>query len=129
MRVGAADAWVTPVVGKKGRPAHVISVLGDPTAVGELRRVLMAETGTLGVRTQTVRRWAAAREMDEVEVDGYPVRVKRSTGRVKAEHDDAAVVADRTGRPVREVARRAEQEAQRADPAPRLAAVDPPEAP
>ena len=30
MRAGALDAWVTPVTGKKGRPAHVVSVLGDP---------------------------------------------------------------------------------------------------
>ena len=43
---------MTPIIGKKGRPAHVVSVLGDPAAVGELRQVLTAETGTLGVRTQ-----------------------------------------------------------------------------
>ena len=46
-------------------------------------------------------------------MDGYPVRVKRSPGRIKAEHDDAARVAARTGRPVREVARRAEEQAYR----------------
>ena len=119
MRAGAADAWITPVVGKKGRPAHVISVLGDPTALADLWEVLMAESGTLGVRTQTVERWAAARQMADVEVDGYPVRVKRSPGRIKAEHDDAARVAARTGRPVRDVARRAEEQAHRdAAPAP-----------
>jgi uncharacterized protein (TIGR00299 family) protein len=113
---GAADAWITPVVGKKGRPGHVISALGEPSAVAELRRVLMAETGTLGVRSQTLRRWAAARQIDEVEVDGYPVRVKRSPGRIKAEHDDAARVAARTGRPVREIARLAEEQAHRVHP-------------
>jgi pyridinium-3,5-bisthiocarboxylic acid mononucleotide nickel chelatase len=118
LRAGAADAWLTPVVGKKGRPAHVISVLGDPLDVGRLREVLMAETGTLGVRTHTVSRWASAREMDEVEVDGYVVRVKRSLGRIKAEHDDAARVAERTGRPVREVARLAEEAAYQRPPAP-----------
>ena len=113
LRAGAADAWVTPIVGKKGRPAHVISVLGDPAAVGELRGVLIAETGTLGVRTQPVTRWTSSRQMGEVVVDGYPVRVKRSPGRIKAEHDDAARVAARTGRPIREVARRAEEQAYR----------------
>ncbi len=112
LAAGAADAWVTPVVGKKGRPAHVVSALAEPLLVGRLRHVLMAETGTLGVRTQPVQRWAAARELGEVEVDGYPVRVKRgSGGRIKAEHDDAARVAARTSRPVREVIRLAEARA------------------
>jgi pyridinium-3,5-bisthiocarboxylic acid mononucleotide nickel chelatase len=118
LRAGAADAWIAPVVGKKGRPAHVISVLGDPVDEGKLRRILMAETGTLGVRTHPVIRWASSRQIDEVEVDGYPVRVKRSAGRIKAEHDDAARVAERTGRPVRDVARLAEEAAHRRDPAP-----------
>jgi membrane carboxypeptidase/penicillin-binding protein PbpC len=36
------------------------------------------------------------------------VRVKVSPGRVKVEHSDAAHVASQTGRPLREVATRAE---------------------
>ena len=82
---------------KKGRPGHVLSVLCDPVLVGDLRHRLAAETGTLGVRAHSVERWAAPRELVEVEVDGYRVRVKVSPGRVKVEHADAARVA---GRPV-----------------------------
>ena len=93
MRAGALDAWVTPVTGKKGRPAHVVSVLGDPAAVGRLRQVLADETGTLGIRAQSWQRWPAERQFAEVEVGGYPVRVKRGPRRIKAEHDDAARVA------------------------------------
>ena len=55
---GALDAWVTPVLMKKGRPGHVVSVLCDPVLVGELRHRLEHETGTLGVRAHTVERWA-----------------------------------------------------------------------
>ena len=47
--------------------------------------------------------------MDEVEVGGLPVRVKVSEGRVKVEHDDAARASRRTGRPLREVVRKAEE--------------------
>ncbi len=105
---GALDAWVTPVLMKKGRPGHVVSALCDPVLVGDIRRRLESETGSLGVRAHGVERWAARRELLEVEVDGYPVRVKVSPGRVKVEHADAARVAGRTGRPLHEVAARAE---------------------
>lgn len=105
---GALDAWVTPVLMKKGRPGHVVSVLCDLALVGDLRRRLEHETGTLGVRAHAVERWAARRELLEVDLDGHRVRVKVSPGRVKAEHADAARVAAMTGLPLREVAARAE---------------------
>ena len=110
---GALDAWVTPVTGKKGRPAHVVSVLADPADVGRLRQVLADETGTLGIRAQSWQRWPAERQFAEVEVGGYPVRVKKGPRRIKAEHDDAARVARLLRIPVREVARRAEEQAHR----------------
>jgi uncharacterized protein (TIGR00299 family) protein len=110
---GAHDAWITPVIMKKGRPAHVVSALCDPALADQLTQLLMAETGTLGVRGQTVSRWMARRSLQEVEVDGFPVRVKVSPGRIKAEYDDAARVARRLGRPLREIASLAEAEARR----------------
>jgi pyridinium-3,5-bisthiocarboxylic acid mononucleotide nickel chelatase len=113
---GAHDAWLAPIVGKKGRPAHVVSVLADPVLAGRLREVLMAETGSIGVRSHGLVRWPAARRIEEVTVDGHPVRVKRSAGRVKAEFDDTARVAALLGVPAREVARRAEEAAHRGEP-------------
>ena len=113
MAGGALDAWVTPVTAKKGRPGHVVSVLSDPTSAGRLRSILSDETGTLGVRAIEWQRWPLERELSEVEVEGYPVRVKRGPGRIKAEHDDAARVAGLLRIPVREVARRAEEAAYR----------------
>jgi uncharacterized protein (TIGR00299 family) protein len=106
---GALDAWVAPVLMKKGRPGHVVSALVDEALAPQVSAVLMAETGTLGVRARHVERVALDRSMAAVTVDGAPVRVKVSPGRVKAEHDDAARVARVTGLPVREVARRAEE--------------------
>ncbi|MGD0219316.1 MAG: nickel pincer cofactor biosynthesis protein LarC [Acidimicrobiales bacterium] len=109
LEAGANDAWVTPVVMKKGRPGHVLSVLADRALVDQLSTVLTGETGTLGVRASEVGRMAAARRLDHVEVDGSPIRVKVSAGRVKVEHDDAVELAHRSGRPVREVIERAER--------------------
>jgi uncharacterized protein (DUF111 family) len=110
---GANDAWLTPIVMKKGRPAYTVSALADPVLAGQVAAVLRAETGTLGVRATTVERWAAARRMDEVDVAGFPVRVKVSAGRTKVEHDDAARAARRTGLPLREVISLAEQAGRR----------------
>jgi len=109
LAAGALDAWVTPVLMKKGRPGHVLSALADEALAGVIAERLMAETGTLGVRARRVDRMVADRATGAVEVDGFEVRVKVSPGRVKAEHDDAARVAAVIGIPAREVARRAEE--------------------
>lgn len=105
---GAADAWIAPIVMKKGRPAYTVSALGDPALVEQLLAVMSSETGSLGVRTSTVDRWSSARTFSEVDLDGYPVRIKVGAGRAKAEFDDAQKIARRTGLPLREVLARAE---------------------
>ena len=109
LEAGAHDAWVTPVLMKKGRPGHTVSALADPALAAQVARVLQVQTGTLGVRGHRIERWTAPRHHDRVVVDDHAVRVKVSPGRVKAEFDDAAVVAGRTGRPVRDVLAEAER--------------------
>jgi uncharacterized protein (DUF111 family) len=108
---GALDAWTTAVTMKKGRPGVVVSVLAGLADVARLRDMLATETGTLGVRVTELGRWPYARLVDEVDVAGMLVRVKRSARRLKAEYDDAARVARVTGIPLRDVIARAEAEA------------------
>jgi hypothetical protein len=105
---GAHDAWLSPVIMKKGRPGFVVHVLCDPVRVPALRGVLRALTGSLGVRLTAAERWPAARSIESVVVDSQLIRVKVGAGRVKAEHDDVAAAARRTGMPLRELALRAE---------------------
>jgi hypothetical protein len=113
---GALDAWLVPVLAKKGRPAHVVSVLAEPERMAGLARALTRETGTLGFREHHVSRYALAREEVEVEVDGQPVHVKVGPHRFKAEYDDCARAAPLLGLPVGEVARQAEEAARRLRP-------------
>jgi len=110
LAAGAHDAWITPVHMKKGRPGHTVSVLADPALLESVRITLQAETGSLGVRGAMLERWPSARLGGTVEVEGQPVRVKVSPGRVKVEQRDAARVAGRHGIPLREVLYRAESE-------------------
>ncbi len=115
---GALDVWITPVLMKKGRPGHTVSALVDLALVDGVRAALQTETGSLGVRGWQVERWSSRREMGEVEVDGIPVRVKVSAGRVKVEQADAARAAARSGRPLREVLFEAEAAWRASRPAP-----------
>jgi uncharacterized protein (TIGR00299 family) protein len=108
MATGAADAWLTPIVMKKGRPAHTISVLCDAATADAASRVLFTETSTIGVRTSPVGKHALDREWLTIDVDGQPVRVKvaRLSGavvNVSPEFDDAVRAATALGRPVKSV--------------------------
>jgi pyridinium-3,5-bisthiocarboxylic acid mononucleotide nickel chelatase len=113
LEAGAHDAWITPILMKKGRPAHTVSALADPAIAQQVAAVLTSETGSLGVRGTMLERWPTARREDLVEVGGLPVRVKVSPGRFKVEHDDAARVARRANLPLREVISLAEEAARR----------------
>jgi len=106
---GAHDAWLTPIIMKKGRPAYTVSALADVALANQVAQAMTKETGSLGVRGRLLERWPQARQEAEVDVDGLPLRVKVSGGRIKVEHDDAARAARRTGLPLHEVVRRAEQ--------------------
>ena len=102
LTAGAADAWITPVLMKKGRPGQVLSVLCDVSRLDELRQLLLLESGSFGVRTSVVDRYASARAFAEVVVQGMTVRIKTSQGRSKVEHDDALALAKALGLTVRE---------------------------
>jgi uncharacterized protein (TIGR00299 family) protein len=108
LEAGAHDAWLTPIIMKKGRPGSVVHVLADPALSGHLRDVLRETTGSLGVRSTVTERWPAARSMESVWLDGQLIRVKVSAGRVKAEYEDVALAARRTGESLRELSFRAE---------------------
>ena len=111
---GAHDAWITPILMKKGRPAHTVHALADVGLASQVEAVLVRETGTLGVRGSMLERWPVDRQTDTVDVDGRLVRVKVSPGRVKVEYEDAARVARLVGRPLREVVSLAEESWRRA---------------
>lgn len=106
LAAGAHDAWLVPIVMKKGRPAHTVCVLTDPASATELRELLVRETGTLGVRARELRRWPQRRTTADVTIDGHTVRVKLGTGRVKVEFDDAVEAASALDLPVRTVIER-----------------------
>jgi uncharacterized protein (TIGR00299 family) protein len=108
LSAGASDAWLTPILMKKGRPAHTLSALAPPQVVDAVRRVMFTESSTIGVREHRVGKRALARETRTVRVDGAEVRVKVALldGRVvnaSPEYDDVAAAALALDRPVKAV--------------------------
>jgi uncharacterized protein (TIGR00299 family) protein len=108
LRCGAVDAWLVPIVMKKGRPAHTLGVLCHPDRAGIVRDRIFRVTSTLGVRERTVSKYALARAFVDVAVAGGTVAVKvgHEGGvivQVMPEFDDVAALARRLGRPEREV--------------------------
>lgn len=105
---GADDAWLAPILMKKGRPAHTLHVLARGEALQAIRRLIPELVPTLGVREHAVTKWVLDRRWEQVNVDGQPVRVKlglRDGDVLTAtpEFVDVAAAADALGRPQREV--------------------------
>ena len=112
LAAGASDAWLTPILMKKGRPAHTLHVLVSPGAAAAARRVVFTETSAIGLREQRVGKHALERELVTVDVDGQQVAVKlaRLDGEVvnaQPEYEDVAAAAAALGLPVKQVLARA----------------------
>jgi uncharacterized protein (TIGR00299 family) protein len=108
LAAGASDAWLTPIVMKKGRPAHTLHALVGADAADAVRREIFRQTSTIGVREQTFAKHALDREFVAVTVDGHEVAVKlaRLEGElmnVQPEYADVVAAATALGRPVKDV--------------------------
>jgi pyridinium-3,5-bisthiocarboxylic acid mononucleotide nickel chelatase len=105
---GASDAWLTPILMKKGRPAHTLSVLVAADLAEPVRAAIFRQTSTIGLREQPLGKHALDREMVTVEVDGQPIAIKlaRHDGvlvNAQPEYDDVVRAAAALGRPVNDV--------------------------
>jgi uncharacterized protein (TIGR00299 family) protein len=108
LAAGASDAWLTPIVMKKGRPAHTLHVLVADDAADAVRREVFRQTTTIGVREQRFAKHALDRSFVTVEVGGHPVAVKLAhldgeLVNTQPEYEDVAAAARALGRPAKDV--------------------------
>ncbi|HEX6149169.1 nickel pincer cofactor biosynthesis protein LarC [Nocardioides sp.] len=108
LEAGASDAWLTPILMKKGRPAHTLSVLVPADRAATVRTTVFRHTSAIGLRETTLDKHALEREMTRVEVDGQQIDVKlaRHDGvlvNAMPEYDDVVRAATALGRPVSDV--------------------------
>ena len=112
MAAGASDAWLTPILMKKGRPAHTLHVLAPGSLLQPLRNTIFAETSAIGLREYPVTKLALPRREVSVDVGGQPVRVKLAhvdgvVVNAQPEYEDVAAAATALGLPVKVVLARA----------------------
>ncbi len=117
LEAGADDAWLTPILMKKGRPAHTLGVLVGAARVDRVRREVYRQTSTIGLRETAVVKDALERRLVTVEVEGHPVEVKVAlldgeVVNVQPEFEQVATAARALALPVRTVLARASARAQ-----------------
>ncbi len=107
LNAGALDAWAVPIVMKKGRPAHTLTILCRPESATQLADLAARLTGTLGLRARTVVRTALVRHTSTVDVDGHAVSIKHGPHLSKPEWSDVVAAAEALGRTPAEISRAA----------------------
>jgi uncharacterized protein (TIGR00299 family) protein len=115
---GAQDAWLVPIVMKKGRPAVTIRVLCAPDREAEMRQIIFRETGTLGIRSASVSKTTLDRDTLKVETTHGAVAVKIGVldghvVTVAPEYEDCVRIAREAGVPAKDVFEQAVRMARR----------------
>jgi uncharacterized protein (DUF111 family) len=118
---GASDAWLTPILMKKGRAAHTLSALCRPDAVAPVQSAIFATTTSIGLRMVPVGKVALERVQTSVAVLGGTVGAKIAVHggqvvNVSVEYEDVAALARHLGLPVKEALRAATAAAEAAYP-------------
>ena len=104
---GANDAFLTPILMKKGRPAHLLSALVERSQMEAILSVMFRETSTLGVRWHHVERRKLTRTQRIVQTSLGTVNVKSVTfdgkERLIPEFEECKRLAVDTNLPLREI--------------------------
>ena len=114
LAAGALDVFTQAIAMKKSRPGVLLTVICHPKQVAACEELIFRETSTLGIRRSTQQRRILAREIQQIETDYGPVRVKvawagtprkGAIANVQPEYEDCAQIAQQQNLPWREVHR------------------------
>ena len=110
--MGARDVWFTPIQMKKNRPATMLSAIVNAADENRAAKIIMRETGSLGVRARPITRHEAQRETRRIQTPLGTIAVKigtldGETITASPEYEDCRRIALETGLPIAEVYRAA----------------------
>lgn len=107
LEAGAMDAFMVPIIMKKGRPGIMLSILAPPEKADAVLTVLYRETPTIGARLSRVARRKLPRRLETVSSSFGPVLVKIIDGpsgeRRVPEFEECRRIAESQRVPLREV--------------------------
>jgi uncharacterized protein (DUF111 family) len=106
---GAMDAYLNPIIMKKGRPGVVLSVLCSSEFRSRMIDLIYQETTTLGIRISSLERLKLPREKIEVETPWGKIRGKKATWngktRITPEFEDCRRLSEEKGVPLQDIYR------------------------
>ena len=76
MDEGALDAYVTPIVMKKGRPAFLFTALVPEDKTDKISEIIFRETTTIGIRRYKLDRYKLPRNLLSMDTSYGEVAVK-----------------------------------------------------
>ena len=100
---GALDVTLTPVLMKKNRAGHILTVVAKQEDKDAISNLILRETTTLGLRISSAERRTLAREFVEVKTPYGPVRIKVTGSGFAPEFDDCQAIAREKNVPLKEV--------------------------
>lgn len=104
LEAGAADAYATAIMMKKGRPGHLVTLIAAEEDEPAVLEALFRETSTIGARVTRTPRAILDREIRELPspYGSFRAKVGRWRGKVtsaKPEFEDARKLAEDAGKP------------------------------
>lgn len=107
---GALDAYISPLLMKKGRQGTLLTVIADKTEVDTLKECIYRETTTLGMRISNCVREKLERSFEKVTVMDEEIKVKigHLSGEIiniHPEFEDCKKAARKTGLPLKDIMR------------------------
>jgi uncharacterized protein (DUF111 family) len=107
---GALDVAVTPILMKKNRPAHKLTIIAPLQREKEITDTLFCESTTIGVRRTETERIVLERETEEIEAPWGTIRIKIARHRgeqvgASPEFEDLKRAAASSGLPIKEIHR------------------------
>ena len=117
LKAGALDAFIMPVIMKKGRVGILLKLLAPHNKMEEVKKILFEETTTFGLRYYKAKRDKLERKIVPIKTKYGEVKVKigyyGNKVSIAPEYEDCRKVAMEKGVPLKEIYEEAKKRARR----------------